>query len=921
MNYVKSDKLELMKMGDPYRTSENFNAMLKAQKDLIKHFKNHIAVKEENLLENNPTDIYAGKIIIDEKTRKIVQKYLDSVKKAKISYIRSTVAFEFPAFSSSFTSAELKNQAKELMKEFTSPGFLYQEPVFESFKKDNGEEKVYLNLNRLFKPKNIYVTPLEKKEKMNEFRQNAMDNIHTIMTSAFEYEPFSTADTYLKEQVFDKQDTTDFLKRIKIEKEYCEYFEQVKDTFKKISKLQGTKIVKSLVSLSQEYGHSFHIAPSINERDTMYVSLDDYKKAVELMEDSCKVVEKVYGKRVVSLPSPITIVSSTSKNNGINGYFLNVNSKSFSKGKLIGLNCGHLTKTTLLHELAHCRDAITVSPVKNIIDEVHNYRKDNGLTKINKRAEYLSEEFMKELLWSSNETHKYSSYIDKIDIPIFQELMGNAKSLFNLQMFGKKDVSKEDIAVTTKYKEAVIDINNEVAETSFESLLNSQELRKNAFFKAILQNKELREKMLKIWKKHIESSGLAHIAIANIKNEEKNEIEHIDLFKKSSIYQTQEDKITFLSTEKRKNPELITSEKNFFVNELKRVHENFLDDAKKYCILIEQKDMEFEINKLLRSYGSTTTNIEAEGSLLLSKEFDKLGIKSIVDKLNKEDIPTSIAFFKEQDIVITPINLKRGMVGIEEIYKKEGYDKKNEIYLKSGREIFARNTENLYYSIDEEKPKTERNKPKTNSFLSKAISLIKTSFVAEKIEAEIQHASNAIVPHKIEETVQRQMLEVEEKISQSLKQFAQDPEIVKTYLQNNQHITESIINFGMHFNMKREMMLTLSENIFNERKIMDEVFKNVLNPKFKLSIDESKESIKNKVKKILDISFVSENNEFVTELTPNIDERKATTDNTEQKKDLVDSITRNKNKALEKIEKSNVKADKENITKSGKIQI
>ena len=877
-----------MKIGDPYITSKNFTEMLKSQDDLIKQLKENPLIKEENLLENNPADESAGKILIDDQTQKVVQKYLNNVRKAKISYIRSTIAFEFPAFSSLFTSRELTNQAKKLIEEFTSPGFLYQEPILERKINENGEKEVYLDLNKLFESKSIYIASLDNDEKMNEFRQNAKENINTIMNSAFEYEPFSTADKFLKERIFDKKSSTDFLQRMRIENQYCEYFKEIRTTFKKISKLQGTKIVKSLISLSQEYGHSFHIAPSIHDKDTMYVGIEDYTKAVDLLDDSCKVIERVYGKNESILPTPITIVSSTSKNKGMYGYFLNVKSESFAKGKIIGLNCISLLKTTLLHELAHCRDAMGASPIMDVIGEVHTYRKNNGLIPITKKAEYLSEEFMKELLWDSNNIHKYSSYMDKIDIPIYKELMRNTKALFNLQMFGKKEVSKEDIVVTEKYQNAIKSINKEVAKSSFESLLNSDNLGKNAFFKAMKESPQLREKMRKMWETNVEASGLAHIAVANIKNEEKNEIENIDLFKKSSIYQNHESKITFLSTEKRTNPELITSEKNFFINELKRVNENFLDDAKKYCTLIDSQEMEVEIDKLMKSYGSITTEIEQDGSLLLAKEFDSIEVKNIVNNLGKEDIPTSIAFFKEQDIVITPINFKRGMSGIEEIYKKEGYDKKNETYLKSGREIFARNTENLYYSLDEEKKEPDVKKKKTTGFLSRAISLIKTSFIAEKIEAEVQYASNAITPSKIEETVQMQMLEVEEKISQNLRQFSKDPDIVKKYLNNNPNVIKEILNFGMDFNIRRDKIKCLAENFTEEKNLMESIFEKALNP--------------NKTK-------IIENPIEVT--VSNIAKCQSS---------LIDSITKNKNKTLEMIDEKS-KIIEQKFSKNGSLKI
>lgn len=839
MIFSKQYSLHLMSEGNPYNTLNAIESMLLAKQEVVEHLQGLESFKNLIKQEGEDFSFSSNSLELNTETYNILLNYCKAVDEAKSSYIKSAIAFEYPVFSSDIKELELYREADEAMRYLSLGQYKTEEDVFNHITLDNGDSKIFLNIDEFFKEKyfftNLSVT--EKNKDLSKFH-----NINDNMSNILEKNPFRKLTNSLLEEVLGKKDNTGFLLDIKEEVQHCKYYIKIGKFFKKMSILQATKINKKLEELGEKYNMGFYISPAVAHRNKEKVSMQDYNVAVSIMDKSLEAPDLVYGlKNKKALPCNMSIVSISSRFENIYGYFLKQANSLISSNKLICIRGDDVSKTTLLHEISHSRDAMVNSvTIEKIISKITDYRKKIGLTPISKKSSFMSEEFMKEILVNNNGVYKYKSYIDAIEDPLYQDLVKSSKELFNLQMFGKKEISPTELDVSDNYKETIKQINKEVAKASFEELINSEKLTEHPFFKSIRSNSSLREKMFDLWEKNIIASGLSHVALANIKNGESNEIKFGDMFVKEKIGEKKEGEVTYLSTQKRtvKN-EILTPERNFFINELKRVSETFIEDANKYVsLMVEHKDMSEELNKLLSTYIKGVSKIENVSSIILSKAFESPSIKDIAEKLDEKEIPTTIAFFKESDMIVTPINLKSTQMGIENIYKKEYSSTKIEFYTKSLRELFARNTENTYYALKNTLSiNQEESKPK--GIWKKFINAIYPKNIKDLINIKIADVidTNAIQPDSISETVQMQIIETEEKITRGLMKFQHNDSHVEKYLEDNPDKLKELVNFGNEFNISREKMQIISKDSVEELAQMRKVFDKALSMEFRENIE------------------------------------------------------------------------------------
>lgn len=819
MKFDKRKHLDIMNLGNPSETILALENILASFMKIKEEFKNNPLLKSNIIkTESGEFDFIEDKVKIDEKTSYIFNDYIRDMEMLIDRYIDTTVAFEGTRFSSSLTIDEINDESRKVAYCLRSLKSGMKKYVISKLVNKNGETEYFVDLKNFF-DKYLYVFVNDKETRFSKDVNETINSLRALTAEILRISPLVGLSDNFKDAIL--RNDHKYLENYKNAKKDLEQFEKAKRCFEKISQKEGDKIIDTLRDLEKTYGSRFHISAFVSskrDKDSEYTVQDIYS-ALNKIKENLKASHALYGSNTLS--GKIDICNLNYRYDA-GGYFQSFDSDEnnhFNRNRLITMRTDHVSQTTLVHEVAHARDYLaSYATIDEIVRAVNKVRGGAGGNIIPKGSSFLSEEFMKEIIKDINGHHKYSSYLDQIEEPVFQKLIKESRDLFKLKMFGKIEVSSSEMKVSEEYTIAAKKITAAVAKTSFESLISADEnnkLSNNPFVKTLRENDEIKDLMFKFWEKNLSASGVIHLAIANIRREKSNIVTPYEITLSEPISKYCKNEVLFIKTEGEKEKENgIAMDRNLYVQEISRLINLFIEDAKKVCSHVDCKEMKTELEKI----GSNEDNLYHIASACENTE----GIKDLAKGISKENMPPNIAYLHEQEIIVTPMSFDATMKGIKELYHEQQQNETfyNAQYKRSGRELFARNSENIFRALD----KSTKEKRATANFIERTIDTVKTFFVPESLLSYSIPASEAIDVNSITKTMQYQILEAERKITKTLEEIAENPNVVKDYLNKNPQKVKDVINYGNNFNFNREkmnMMLSAFENVDQVKDLMN----------------------------------------------------------------------------------------------------
>lgn len=805
-----------MNLGNPSETSLALENILDSFMKIKEEFQNNPLLKSNIIKkENGEFDFIEDKVKIDEKTSYVIKDYIRDMEMLIDRYIDTTVAFEGTRFSSSLTIEEINDESRKVAYYLRSLKSGMKKYAVSNLVNKNGETEYFVDLKNFF-DKYLYVFVNDKETRFSKDVNETIDSLRALTAETLRISPLIGLIDNFKDAIL--RNDQKYLDNYKNAKKDLEQFKKVKRCFEKISQKEGDKIIDTLRDLEKTYGSRFHISAFVSskrDKDSEYTVQDIYS-ALNKIQENLKASHALYGSNTLSEKIDICNLNYRYEAGGYFQSFDSDEKNHFNRNRLITMRTDHVAQTTLVHEVAHTRDYLaSYATINEIVRSVNKVRAESGGKIIPKGSSFLSEEFMKEIIKDINGYHKYSSYLDQIEEPVFQKLIKESRDLFNLKMFGKTEVSSSEMKVSEEYTIAAKKITAAVAKTSFESLISADEnnqFSNNPFVKTLRENDEIKNLMFKFWEKNLSASGVIHLAIANIRREKSNIVTPEEIILSEPISKYCKNEVLFIKTEGEKE-NFIAMDRNLYIQEISRLKDLFIEDAKKVCSHVDCKEMRTELEKI----GSNEDKFYHIANACENTE----GIKDLVKGISKENMPPNIAYLHEQEIIVTPMSFDATMKGIKELYheqqQNETFD--NAQYKRSGRELFARNSENIFRALD----KSTKEKRATANFIERTVNAVKAVFIQENLLSYAVPASEAIDVNSITKTMQYQILEAERKITKTLEEIAENPNVVKDYLSKNPQKVQDVINYGNNFNFSREkmnMMFSAFESVDQVKALM-----------------------------------------------------------------------------------------------------